>query len=506
MLATVRSSTVVGIDAQEVDVEVDVASGLPTFEIVGLPGTAVREARDRVRTALRNAGFQMPAGRVTVNLAPAHLPKAGTLLDLPIAFGILIAAGLLHPKVSIKRLVVIGELSLDGSIRPVRGALCIAAGLRHSESVLVVPRENMGEVRIVPGVRTLPVDTLGDLHLVQGGELSPEVTDGRPDSSHERQSAGDSWGLVKGQEVVKRALEVASAGGHHALLIGPPGAGKTTLARAMASLAPPLSNEEAVEVTQIYSVAGLLSASRPVVAQRPFRSPHHTVSAAGLLGGGGTPRPGEVSLAHHGVLFLDEFPEFHPRALEGLRQPLEDGEVVVSRSGGTFRFPASFSLVAAANPCPCGYHGDPQHSCMCTESALLRYRRRLSGPVSDRIDIFVSVRRPPADLVIAGNSESTDGVKEAAKRVFAARSRQSERFGALPTTNARMSHSELTKWVALDAKGRRLMRDAATHWSLSPRAVHRVMRVARTIADLGAREAVCVEDIAEALSYRFQLL
>lgn len=505
MLATVPSSTIVGINPLDIDVEVDVSSGLPSFEIVGLPGTAVREARDRVRTALKNAGFRMPPGRVTVNLAPAHLPKAGTLFDLPIALGILIAGGMFTPKLPLNRLIVVGELSLDGSLRPIRGALCIAAPLRKSDRILVLPGANLNEVQAIPSVRTVGLYSLRDLkHL--GTDALPVQMSRRtfnPGSVIPR-DLEDCWDEIKGQRSAKRALEIAVAGRHHTLMIGPPGAGKTALAKALTALAPPLSAEESIEVSQVYSVAGLLKEDDPFVTTPPFRAPHHTVTPVGLLGGGATLQPGEVSLAHRGVLFLDELPEFHIQALEGLRQPLEDGAVVISRAAGRASFPAGFLLVAAANPCPCGYFGDPHHSCMCSEAALARYRRRLSGPILDRIDLQVWVKRPSIDALITTATDD-EPIRQVRQRIHTARSIQHRRFGPLTITNANMTPQHIREHVALDNSGQTLLREAVSRWSLSPRAIHKVLRVARTIADLNLRERVHVDDVAEALSYRTTL-
>lgn len=501
MLAKVSSCAVFGVDALDVEVEVDVANGLPSFDIVGLPGTSVREARDRVRSAIKNSGFQFPVGRVTVNLAPAHVPKAGTLFDLPIALGILIASGQLPPPAKGPPPVVVGELSLDGSVRGVCGVLCIAAALSGSRRLLVAPRANRGEVEVVAGVRVVPVQSLREAaQAAAAGWPEVEVTQGVDDVPH--RGGEDPWRDVWGQEVAKRALEISIAGGHHALLVGPPGAGKTLLARQAARLAPPLSPAEVVEVSRIYSVAGLLSESSPFVFERPFRSPHHTVTAPALLGGGAAPKPGEVSLAHRGFLFLDELGEFDRAVIEALREPLEEGVVTVSRVFGRCVFPARFTLIGALNPCPCGYLGDPERPCVCRPADIDRYRRRLSGPLLDRIDLFIRVGRPPVAEAPVRPLPARAEPRDRIAAIERARRAQRERFGKEGELNGAIPFDRVHHYCALDREGERILRRAAAAWSLSPRSIHRVMRVARTIADLEGAEAVSAGHVAEALSYR----
>lgn len=505
VLAKIVSCAVHGIEALQVDVEVDVSSGLPTFEIVGLPGASVREARDRVRTAIRNSGFEFPLGRVTVNLAPAHLPKGGTLFDLPMAVGILIASGQLPPPGDGRRVVIIGELSLDGSVRGVWGALCVASSLAGSADVLLLPQSNRKEVDVVAGVQVVPVGSLREAAgVLNGGPARVERTAGIRDEP--AVSTGDPWAGVRGQEVAKRALEIAVAGGHHALLVGPPGAGKTLLSRQAARLAPPLSREEVVEVSKVYSVAGLLSEERPFVQERPFRSPHHTITPPALLGGGGPPRPGEVSLAHRGILFLDELGEFDRQAVEALREPLEEGAVVVSRLLGRCRFPAEFTLIAATNPCPCGFFNDLQRPCRCRPSEIARYRRKLSGPLLDRIDLCVRVNRPRAVEVLSPKGSDAQGDVERLSAIERARKAQAQRFGHTRGRNGAIPFDAVLEWCRPDREGEKLLTQAATALNLSPRSIHRVLRVARTIADLGGRERVSVEDVSEALFYRQEAL
>jgi len=500
VLAKVSSCAVVGIDALAVEVEVDVASGLPSFDIVGLPGASVREARDRVRSAIKNSGFDFPMGRVTVNLAPAHVPKAGTLFDLPIAMGILAASGQL-PLPARDSPVMVGELSLDGSVRAVWGVLCIAAAMGGSPRLLVLPRGNRAEVEAVAGVRAVPVATLREAaELAKQGWPRAEITAGVGDPP--AQSRDDPWKDVWGQETAKRALEISIAGGHHALLIGPPGAGKTLLARQAARLAPPLSRDEVVEVSRIYSVAGLLSEDEPFLYQRPFRSPHHTVTIPALLGGGAAPRPGEVSLAHRGVLFLDELGEFDRAVIDALREPLEEGVVTVSRVFGRCVFPARFTLIGALNPCPCGYLGDPERPCSCRPAEVHRYRRRLSGPILDRIDLFIRVQRPAAGEARLRGGQRSAPVRDRAAAIARARRLQRERFGREGRLNGEIPFDEIHVYCVLDREGERLLRRAAAGWNLSPRSVHRVMRVARTIADLEGDERIRAQHVAEALSYR----
>lgn len=505
MLATVYSKAVVGIESIDVRVEVDVSSGLPAFEIVGLPGTAVKEARDRVRAAIRNSGYTFPLGRVTVNLSPAHIPKADTHFDLPIAVGILAASSQLPNGFPISTLVVIGELSLDGSVRSVIGAMCVAESVKNSQSVLIAPQANQAEVEAVPEVRLIPVGSLNDLVHKMDHNTTPHLTSGIV-TGHSTASQRPLWCDLQGQEAAKRALEIALAGGHHVLMFGPPGAGKTMLARGAGQLAPPLTPQEALTVSQVYSVAGLLSEETPFILERPFRSPHHHITAAGLLGGGRVPKPGEVSLAHNGILFLDEFPEFSRTALEGLRQPTEEGFVTVARLGRSCRFPASFSLIAAANPCPCGYYGDPKHTCLCRPAELMRYRRRLSGPLIDRIDLFIHVERPDTKVLLKDDGTTDqariDAVRRIQARIQGARIVQERRFEGKEHSNAKMTPAEIAVFAMPDEEGRRLLDQAARAWALSPRAIHRVLKVARTIADIDGRQKLKAEDVAEALAYR----
>ena len=498
MIAKVRSMGLQGIGGYEVLLEVYISNGLPAFDVVGLPDAAVREARERVRAAIKNNGYRFPVSRMTVNLAPADKKKAGTLYDLPMFIGILAADGDIDEPGD--DCAFIGELSLSGELRPVYGALPMAiAAARCGVKKLFVPADNAAEAAFADGISVYPVKNVDELLRLMRGEVNIEpaaapaldtLIEHMPDFSE-----------VKGQENVKRALEIAAAGGHNILIVGPPGAGKSMMAKRLPGILPDMSRGEMIQSTEIYSVAGLTSREHPIVSMRPFRAPHHTVSAAGLSGGGTSPRPGEISLAHNGVLFLDELPEFRSDVLEVLRQPVEDGEVAVSRVAGTVTYPSRFMLVCAMNPCKCGWYGHPSGRCRCTERDVRRYHSKISGPLLDRIDLIVEV--PALDYEELSRRSSAERSADIKKRVNAAREIQRRRFGGDGTMcNAHIGSREMSEICALDAEGEALMHAAFDSMRLSARSYDRILRVARTIADLDGQKNISAEHIAEAIQYR----
>ncbi len=501
MFAKVLSSAVIGIDAYIVEVEVDISQGLPAFSTVGLPEGAVRESKERVKASIKNSGYHFPSDRITVNLAPADIKKEGSAFDLPMALGILAATGLVS-SVSYDNHLILGELSLDGLIRPIKGALPIAItakemGLRG----IFLPAENATEAAVVGGINIYPLETLSQLveALLGISTINPFQVDTEklfPKPNHEV-----DFSDVRGQENVKRAMEISAAGAHNMIMIGPPGAGKTMLARRLYTILPELDFQEALETSKVYSVMGLMPKGYGLINSRPFRSPHHTVSDAGLIGGGQTPKPGEVSLAHNGVLFLDELPEFKKNVLEVLRQPIEEGDVTITRAHSTVTYPANFMLVSAMNPCPCGFLGDPKRECMCNYLQIQRYRSKISGPLLDRIDIHMEV--PSVRFKDLSSHEKGQTSSEIMKRINKARRIQGERFRRMKIhVNADMNSRQIRKFCAVDSDSEDLLETAMEKFGLSARAHSRILKIARTIADLEKSPDIQAAYVAEAIQYR----
>lgn len=500
MLSKIKTCVLYGLEGYEVDLETDLSGGLPNFSIVGLPDISIKESKERVRSALKNSGFAFPVSRITVNLAPANLKKEGSQIDLPIAVGILAANKIIEKNIY-EKTCIIGELSLDGNITAVDGALPMVISMRNNNfDRAIIPFDNKEECGAIEGINVIPVENLKELVHYLNGYSNIEPFKVVYDYSHNTEINQEDFSEIKGQPAMKRAVEIAAAGMHNILLLGSPGSGKTMIARRIPTILPDLTFEESLEVTKIYSISGLLN-NQGLIRTRPFRSPHHTSSRTSIAGGGPKPKPGEVSLAHYGVLFLDEIPEFPKSVIEVLRQPMEDGSISISRANGSFTFPAKFMMIASMNPCPCGYLGDPSHECSCTQSQIDKYLGKISGPLLNRIDIQIEVS--PVKYDDLKNERQEESSAEIKKRIIKARNIQKERYAKLCIiTNSELSGKYISKYCKINNESEKLLKEAFERLGLSARAYNKILKVARTIADIEGNENIETNNIAEAIQYR----